>query len=82
MCIYCNGPGSNHKACIEAWSLDYDPKSEEDAKEWLKKRRERIERELEQARNKDNQRYRALTGLPPPGPEESERAREKEFYEG
>jgi hypothetical protein len=45
-CVFCGMPsadGKNHHSCAEAWGLDYNPQSEEDAKAWLQRRRERIE---------------------------------------
>ena len=81
MCLYCGAPGPNHKACIEAWSLDYDPKSEEDAERFLKERRERIEKDMVRAREEYARKHRILPDSGALTSEESESARSKEFYE-
>ena len=39
-CSFCGGPceGEYHHVCAEAYGLDYDPKSEQDAKDFLERR--------------------------------------------
>lgn len=42
-CIFCETGNENHEACVRAYGLDYDPTSEQDAKDFLERRRNILE---------------------------------------
>lgn len=46
-CAFCEkGNEGDHRECAEAWGLDHDPESQEEAKQWLEERREKIKHML------------------------------------